>query len=146
MHYSVSDFLWLYIVYPRFTQFNERTKHFFIKISLILFSFSFVVSLRDRWRDIYSERTSSHIFFREQRVPKLASLCKLVRDDLIGYVSHARHRFSALCLNLTAWFSSRGLLPVTNLLYPMRPDVLSYPCLLITAWQLVKAHGVTRNE
>ena len=63
---------------------------------------------------------------------------------LIGCVSLARIRFSALCLNLTAWFSSCGLLPVTHLLYPTALIVL--PCLLITAWQLVKAHGVTRNE
>ena len=44
--------------------------------------------------------------------------CKLVRDNLIGCMSHAWLRFSALCLNLTAWFSSRRLLPVTYLLYP----------------------------
>ena len=29
---------------------------------------------------------------------------------------------------------------------PDCPDGLSYPCLLIRAWQLVKAHGVTRNQ
>ena len=49
-----------------------------------------------------------------------------------------------LCLNLTAWLSSRGLLLVTRLLYPTALIVLS--CLLITTWQLVKAHRITRNE
>ena len=39
--------------------------------------------------------------------------------------------------------TSRGLLPVTHLL---DRTALSSPCLLITTWQLVKAHGVIRNE
>ena len=42
---------------------------------------------------------------------------------------------------LIMWSSSSYTPVVTNC-----PDVLSYPCLLITAWQLVKAHWVTRNE
>ena len=78
--------------------------------------------------------------------PCLHPLASSSETPLIGCVSHARLWFSALCLNLTAWFSSRGLLPVTHLLYSTVLIVLSYPCLLITAWQLVKAHGVTRNE
>ena len=80
-----------------------------------------------------------------------ASGCQLLHPlasssetPLIGCVSLARLRFSALCLNLTTWFSSRGLLPVTHLLYPSALIVLS--CLLITTWQLIKVHGVTRNE
>ena len=97
--------------------------------------------LRDRWRDICSERglllpiSSSG----GQWVPTLAPPCKLVRDDLIGRVSHARLRFSALVL--IPW-SPSGYTPVV----PDCPDVLLYPCLLITTWRLVKAHGVTRNE
>ena len=101
--------------------------------------------LRDRWRrHILREGTSCPIpFSGSQGVPTLASPCKLVRDDLIGCVSLARLQFFPLCLNLTAWFSSRGLLPVTHLLYPSA--LIALPCLLLTTWQLVKAHGVTRN-
>ena len=63
---------------------------------------------------------------------------------VLGCVSLTQLRFSTICLNLTAWFSSLGLLLVTHLLYPTALIMLS--CLLITTWQLVKAHGVTRNE
>ena len=97
--------------------------------------------------NIYSERglllriSSSG----SQGVPTFASPCKLVRDDLIGCVSHARLRFSALYLNLTVvliTWSPSGYTPVV----PDCPDVQSYPCLLITAWQRVKSHEDTRNE
>ena len=45
------------------------------------------------------------------------------------------------CMVLITW-SPSGYTPVVlDCLI-----VLSYPCLLITAWQLVKTHGVTRNE
>ena len=123
--------------------------HFFIKINFSFYSRkgpTVVVSL-----DINGETyTQGEDFFFPYFLPgsrgerTLAPPCKLVRDDLIGCVSHAWLWFSALCLNLTAWFSSRGLLPITHLLYPSALIVL--PCLLITTWQLVKAHGVTRNE
>ena len=100
----------------------------------------------ERWveRHILREKTSSsHMFFQE---PGGANACTPLQAEtpLIGCVSLARRRFSVLCPNLTAWFSSRGLLPVTHLLYPSALVVLS--CLLITTWQLVKAHGITRNE
>ena len=49
-----------------------------------------------------------------------------------------------LCLNLTAWLS-RGLLSVTHL-FDQTAWRTVISCLLITMWQLVKAHGVTRNE
>ena len=75
---------------------------------------------------------------------RLHPLASSTETPLSGCVSLARLRFSALCLNMTAWFSSRGLLPVTHLLYPNALIVLPY--LLITTWQLVKAQGVTRNE
>ena len=65
---------------------------------------------------------------------------------LIGCVSLAWLRFSALCLNLTAWFSSHGLFPVIHLLYLTALIVLSSTCLLIKMWQLVKVHRFTRNE
>ena len=78
-----------------------------------------------------------------QRLQPLASSSETLLD---GCVSHARLRFSALCLNLTAWFSSRDPLPVTHLFDPECPDAPSSSCLLIKMWQLTKAHGVTWNE
>ena len=103
-------------------------------------------SLIYRWRDyILRERTSSsHIFFRE---PGSANACtalqaRQTRPDRLR-VPRSTAILSTLP-NLTAWFSSRGLLPVTHLLYPSVLIMLS--CLLITTWQLVKAHGVTWNE
>ena len=105
----------------------------------------FLWCVRDGCRDIYSERwlllpiSSS----RSQGMPAHAPPCKLVRDDLIGCVSLARLRFSALCLNLTAWFSSRGLLPVTHLLYPSALIALLFTNQNVTAWQSTR---VTRKE
>ena len=108
------------------TSINEQT-HFFTKIYLSHFILESVdVSVVcERWagRRILRERTSSHIFYRE---PGDAN-----GDELIGCVSLARLRFSALCLNLTAWFSSRGLLPVTHLFYQSALITLSSSYLLI---------------
>ena len=61
--------------------------------------------------------------------------CKLIRD-----VSLARVRFSALCLNLTTWFSSRGLLPVTYLLYPSALIALLFTNENVTACQNTRSH------
>ena len=105
----------------------------------------FLWCVRDGWRDIYSgDFFLSHTFSGSQGVPTLAPPCKLVRDYSDRCVFLARLRFSAPCLNLTAWFSSRDLLPVTHLFDLSALIVLS--CLLITTRQLVKAHGLTRNE
>ena len=95
---------------------KERT-HFFIKIYLSHFILKRVdVSVMcERWveRHILRERTSSHIFFQE---PGGANpLVSLSDTPLLGCVCSAWQRFSALCPNLTTWFSSRGLLPVTYL-------------------------------
>ena len=133
--------------------FNKRTNTLLYKknISLTLYS-------RKGWcfcgvwvmsGETYTQRND--LFFpyllpgarRGQRFHPPASSSE---TPLIDCVSLARLRFSALCLNPTAWFSSRGLLPVTHLLYPTALIVLSYPCLFITAEQLVKARGVTWNE
>ena len=54
-------------------------------------------------------------------------------------------RSSVLCLNLTAWLS-RGLLLVIQQLDLTASTHWHPPCLLITTWQLAKAHEVTRNE
>ena len=69
----------------------------------------------------------------------LHPLASSSETPLIGCVSLARLRFSALSLNLITWCPP-GYTPVV----PDCPDVLS--CWLITTWQLVKAHGITRNE
>ena len=129
------------------TSTNERTHFFIKKISLTLYS-------RKGWcfcgvwvmvGETYTQRGLFLIFSSgNQRVPTLALPCRLVRDELTGWVSLVQLQFSAFCLNLTAWFSSRGLHPVTHLLYPSALIVL--PCLLITTCQLVKAHGVIRSE
>ena len=108
--------------------FNERTNTFLYKnIS------------RKGWCFLWCVRDSSHIFFRE---PGGANACTPLQ------ARQRRPRSTACpsldCLNLTAWFSSCGLLLVTHLLDLSAQIVLS--CLLITTWQLDKAHGVTRNE
>ena len=99
---------------------------------------------RDEWRDIYSER--GLLLPGASGCQRLHSLASSSEMPLIGCMYLARLRFSVLCLNLTAWFSSRGLLPVTHLSYPTALIMLSSSCLLIKMWQFAKAHGVTRKE
>ena len=99
------------------TSMNERT-HFFIKIYLSHFILERVDAslVCERWvqRHILRERTSSHIFFWE---PGGTNTCTPLQAEipLIGCMSLARLRFSALCLNLTVWFASHDPLPVTHL-------------------------------
>ena len=82
---------------------------------LILERVVFFSVVCERWveRHILRERTSS------SRNPgggqSLHPLASSSETLLVGCVAVARPRFSALCLNPTAWFSSRGLLPVTHL-------------------------------
>ena len=85
----------------------------------------------------------SHTFFRE-----LSPLAPYRQwwPDASGRLRVPRSTLCSLhCLNLTAWLS-RGLLPVTHPLNPTGQTRCLPPCLLITTWQPVKAHGVTRNE
>ena len=98
-------------------------------------------------RHILRERTSSsHIFFREpgganactplqahQRRPN--QLCVPCSTTILCTLSKSD------CMVLIMW-SPSSYTPVQ----PDCPDVLSSSSLLITAWQLVKAHGVTRNK
>ena len=100
--------------------------HFFIKIYLSFYSQKgpqFVVSLRDRWRDICTERgllLAPYLLLWAkacQSVPTLAPSCKL-RCLWSAACPSLDSRFSALCLNLPARFSSGGLLPFTRLLDP----------------------------
>ena len=94
-------------------------------------------------RHILRERTSSHIFFRE---PGGTNACTpwQAKTPLISCVSLAQLWISALCPNLTTWFSSRGLLLVTHLLYLTALMCCHIP--VYSSWKLVKAYGVTRNK
>ena len=126
---------------------NERT-HFFIKTYLSHFILEMGWCFCGVWEMGGETYTQREDFFFPYLLPGawVANSCTPLQAEtpLIGCVSYARLWFSALCLNLTAWFSSCGLLPVTHLLYPTTLIVLS--CLLITTWQLVKEQWVTRNE
>ena len=122
-------------------------------ISLILFSkrgTQFVVSLRERRRDIYSKRgplLAPYLLPGARGCQCLHPLAsRIVRDDLtplIGCMSLAQ--LSILCTLsksdcVVITWSPSGYTPVG----PECPDMLPHPCLLITTWQLVRAHGVTR--
>ena len=129
---------------------NEQI-HFFIKIYLSRFILKrvdvSVVCERLVERHTLRERTSSsHIFFQEpggcQHLHLLASLSAM---PLISCLSLTWLRFTALCLNLIAWFSLHDLFLVTHLLY-LNALMCCHPSLLITVWQSVKAHRVTRKE
>ena len=105
--------------------FNEQMKHFFIKIYshfILKRSPRFVISLRDRWKDIYSERGLLLVPYLLpgargcQCLHPLAS--RIIRDDLTlssAVYPWLESQFSALCLKLTAWLLC-GLFPVTHLL------------------------------
>ena len=62
----------------------------------------------------------SHIFFREPRgaIAFTPFTSRRQRRLCSAVCTWVYFRFSALCLNLTTWFSSCGLLPVTHLLDP----------------------------
>ena len=122
-------------------------------ISLILFLKGplFVVGLRDRWRDIYSDRGLLLVPYLLpgtrgcQRLHPLASrIVREIRDASDRL--HVPARLPILRLSksdrLVITWSPSDYTPVR----PNCPDTLSSPCLLITMWKLVKAHGVTRNE
>ena len=90
-----------------------------------------------------------HIFFREPGGANACTPLQAVLSDglmpLIGCVSLAW--LPILCTlsksdRMVIMWSPSGYTPVV----PDCPDMLSSPCLLITAWQPVKALGITRNE
>ena len=123
-------------------------------ISLILFSKG-AHSLLLVWEidgETYTQRRNfflSRIFFWEPGCAiACASLKAISSDDLtplIGFMSLAWLPILwPLSKSDCVVLISHGLLPLTHLLG--YPDTLQSPCLLITTWQLVKAHGVTRNE
>ena len=100
-----------------------------------------VVRARGVERHILRERTSSHIYFQKPGGANACTPWSSSETPLVCYASLARLWFSALSLNLTAWFSSRDLLPVTHLLYPS-----ALITLLFTNHNVTACHGVTRNE
>ena len=83
-----------------------------------------------------------------QGVPTLASPCKPYRQRRPNASDRQRVPGSTLdslhskCDRVVITWSPSGCIPVG----PDCPDALPYPCLLITTWQLVKEHRVTRNE
>ena len=116
------------------TSINEET-HFFIKIcishTLFLKGLMFLWCV-EMGGETYAKRED---FFFPYLLPgawgcqRLYPLESSSETPLFGCVSFARLRFSALCLNFIAWFSSRDFLPVTHLFDPSALIVLS--CLLI---------------
>ena len=135
------------IKYHLRTSMNERS-HFFIKIYLSNFIHE-RVDVSVVWEmggETYTQREDfffPYLLPRARGCQRLHPFASSSETPLIGCVSLARLRFSALCTNLTAWFSSRGLL--VTLLFDLSAQIV-LSCLLITTWQLVKTHGVTRNE
>ena len=98
---------------------NERT-HFFIKIYLsdfILKRVDVSVVCERWWRDIYTQRVDffPYLLPGARGCQHLYPLANSSETPLIDCVSLAQLRFSALCPNLTAWFSSHDPLPVTHL-------------------------------
>ena len=102
----------------------------------------FLWCVRDGWRDIYSERGLLLPVYssRNQGVPTFALPCKLIRDASARLHIPRSTRFSALCLNLTKWFSSHDLLPVTHLLYLRALIALLFTNHNMTACQSTRGH------
>ena len=108
----------------------------------------FLWCVRDGWRDIYSDRGLLLPIFStgSQGMQTLTPPCKLVRDASDWL--HVPCSTVILCILsksdhvvLITW-STSGYTPV----WPTWPDAPSSSCLLIKMWQLVKGHGVIRNE
>ena len=124
------------------TSMNERNTLLYKKhISLILFSkgTQFVVSLRNRWRDIYSKRgllLAPYLLSGAKEVPTLVPPCKSYRQRRLNASDRLRIPGSTpdsdWTLNLTAWFSYHvvpfGYTPVR----PAYPDAPQSLCLLVT--------------
>ena len=132
------------------TSMNELNTFRNKNISLILFSKG-AHSLLLVWEK-YTQRGEfflSNIFFWESGgCQRLHSHCKPYRQrrpNVSDRLRVHRPRFSALSKSarvvLITW-SLSGYTPAGL----DCPDALSSPCLLITTWQLIKAHGITRNE
>ena len=110
----------------------------------------FVVSLRDRWRDIYSER--GHLLAPYllpgsrgcQRLHLLVS--RIVRDPNASSRLRVPHSTLDSRFLVLSWFSSCGLLPVTHLLVPTALTRCHPPVYKSQRDSLSKHTRVTRNE
>ena len=137
---------WSSVVYPRFTQFNGRMNTLLYKnISLTLYFRKgwFFCGVWEMGGETYTKRED---FFFPRLLPgaggcqHLHPLASSSETPLISCVSHARLCFSTLYLNLTTWFSSRDLLPVTHLLYPSALIMLLFTNHNMTACQITQGH------
>ena len=132
-----------------FTNFNQRTNTLLYKNISLTFYSQKGWCFCDVWEMGGETYTKREDFFFPYLLPgarRCQRLHPLASSSLIGCMSLARLWFSALCPNLTTWFSSRDPLPVTYLFNPSALIVLSSSCFLIKMWQLAKAHKVTRNK
>ena len=105
------------MLYTQLCLYEQQGTRIYENISLILFSKRgplFVVSLRDRWRDIFSERGLLLVLYLLpgtrgcQCLHSLAS--RIVRDvgdasDRLPIPGSTLDSLTGLCLNLTAWLS-----------------------------------------
>ena len=120
--------------------------HFFIKIYISFYSRkgpTVWCYLRDRRRNIYSDRGLLLIPYLIpgargcQRLHPLASLSETTSDRLRVPRSTAIRCILSKSPRVVfiTWSPSA---------YPSA--LIALPCLLLTTWQLVKVHGITRNE
>ena len=110
-------------------------------------------SLRDRWKDIYSGRG---LLLVSYLLPGARGCKRLHHPPCKPYLQRRPNPLIAACplarLSILCTQSKSDRVVITwspsscTPVGPDYPDALSSPCLLITTWQLVKAHGVTRNE
>ena len=120
-------------------------------ISLILFSKG-AHRLLLVWEidgETYTQRRDfflSHIFFRE---PGSANACTHFASHIVRDIRDASDRLrvpGSTLDSLAGQSKSDRVVLISRGLLPAYLDALPSPCLLITTWQLVKVHGVTRNE
>ena len=130
--------------------------HFFIKIYLPHFILErgtqFVVSLRDRWRDIYSERRlllAAYLLPGARGCQQLNPLASCIFRDDTNASDHLRIPDSTLDsdwsdgLNLTAWFSYYVVsfrLHTCSTGLPRRTAILLFTNYNVTAGQSTRGH------
>ena len=137
------------------TSMNERNTLLHKNISLSFYSRKghTVCCKFERWRDIYIEKgllLAPYLLPRARRCKRWHPLAShIVRDDTKAS-DRLRIPGSTLdshwSLNLTARFSYHVVSFRLHICLIDLPCRTAIPCLLITTWQLVKTHGVTKNE
>ena len=126
------------------TLMNERTQFFYKNISLTFYPRK-GWCFRGVWEmggETYTQREDffPYLLPGARGCQPLHPLASSSERHLVGCVSHARQRFSALYPNLTVFFSSCDLLPVTHLLYPSALIALLFTNLNMTACQSTRSH------